>query len=264
MAALAAPSGRALLLTLGARRGLRSQAFRWAIAPSILAWLCLIFFAANGFEPAFCLSPKADPVQGLQGALAASIAGLDPDTAAIGWGLMLVAMMAPLLVPMMRYVAARSFVDRRDLAIGEFVAGYASVWTLAAAFAIVVLLLFRAVALYAGLSPYVGLVGAAAAALWQLSGAKQRALNRCHGVRPLRASGAGADVDALKFGALHGSRCVRACAPTMFLTMGGAHAVVTMAVVFVVLLAERTTYRPRQSAAAALLLLTGFLSTPPM
>ena len=262
MAGLATPSGRGLFLSASARRGLNSQAFRWAIAPSLVAWLGLIAFAADGFEPAVCLSPKTDAVHGLIGALGASLAGLNPAALAIGWGLMLMAMMGPLLAPMISYVAARSFADRRDLSAGLFVAGYGSVWIGAAAAAFAILLLLHALTLYAGLGVYAGLLGAAGAAAWQLSKAKQRALNRCHGVRPLRASGWAANTDAARFGLRHGWRCVRACAPTMFLTMIGAHALMTMAVVFVVLLAERTTARPRQWGAAALLLLTGVLSTP--
>jgi predicted metal-binding membrane protein len=261
MAVIAAPSGRGLFLTASARRGLQTQAFRWAIAPSILAWLGLVSFTASGLEPALCLSPKTDAVHGLIGALGASLAGLNPAAVTTGGGLMLAAMMGPLLTPMITYVAARSFADRRDLSVGLFVAGYASVWTAAAAAAFVALLLLHAFALYAGVSVYAGLLGAAGAAAWQLSKAKRQALNRCHGVRPLRASGRAADVDAARFGVLHGWRCVRACAPTMFLTMGGAHGLTTMAVVFAVLLAERTAAKPRQAGAAALLLLTGVLST---
>jgi predicted metal-binding membrane protein len=143
-----------------------------------------------------------------------------------------------------------------------FVAGYAGVWIGAAGMAFILVTMLHALTLLAGLSLYAGLLGAATAALWQLSKAKRRALNRCHGLRPLRASGPGADVDAVRFGVLHGWRCVRACAPTMFLTMGGAHALATMAMVFAVLLGERTAIRPRQSGAAILLLFAGVLSTP--
>jgi predicted metal-binding membrane protein len=261
MAAAALPR-RAALLTTAARQGLRSHAFRWAIAPAAAAWLALFAMAVEGLDPAFCLGPAVDPVHRLLAALNASFAGFDPTAAALGWILMLAAMMGPLLAPMVTYVAARSFVDRRDLAVGEFVAGYAVVWIVAAGVALVALLMLHALTLYAGVAAWSGCFGAATAALWQLSGRKRRALNRCHGVIPLRASGPAADWDSVRFGLLHGSRCVRACAPTMFLTMGGSHALMTMAVVFAVLLAERTSSRPRQSGAAALLLLTGLLSAP--
>ena len=262
MTGLATPSGRVLLLTDGARRVLRSHAFRWAIAPSMLAWIALIAFTANGLESALCLSPRANPVHGLMGAFGASLAGLDPTAVSLAWGLMLAAMMGPLLAPMITYVAARSFADRRDLAVGLFVAGYAVVWILATVVAFIPVMMLHALTLFAGLSLYAGLLGAAAAALWQLSKAKRRALNRCHGLRSLRASGPGANVDAARFGALHGWRCVRACAPTMFLAMGGAHALATMALVSAVLLGERTALRPRQSSAAILLLLAGVISIP--
>jgi predicted metal-binding membrane protein len=255
-------AGRALLLTDGARRGLNSQAFRWAIAPSIAAWASLIAFAASGAEPAFCVAPTRDAVHGFARTLGASLASVDPGAVAFAWGLMLVAMMGPLLVPMITYVAARSFVDRRDRAVGLFATGYAAVWMAAAVVAFFMLLLLRTLSLYAGVGLLGSLLGVVAAAVWQLSELKQRALNRCHGVRPLRANGFAADRDAFSFGLLHGSRCVCACAPTMFLTMFGGHPLMTMAVVFTVLMAERTASKPRQSGAAALLLLTGFLAAP--
>jgi len=262
MAGIAAPWDRTLFLTASARRGLGSEAFRWAIAPSMVAWVGLTVFAANGVEAAFCLAPTRDPVHGLLRAMSLSLAGLNSVAVICAWVLMLVAMMGPLLVPMITYVAAGSFVDRRNRAVGLFVAGYAAVWTPVAGSGFAALSLLHAFSVVFGVAAYGGLAGAVTAALWQLSNSKQRALNRCHGVRPLRASGLAADGDAFKFGLLHGSRCVRACAPTMFLTMVGAHGLITMAVVFMVLLAERTASRPRQTGAAAALLLAGFLSTP--
>lgn len=262
MAGIAAPWDRTRFLTASARRGLGSEAFRWAVAPSMVAWVGLTVFAANGVEAALCLAPTRDPVHGLLRATSLSLAGLDPIAVICVWALMLVAMMGPLLVPMITYVAANSFVDRRDRAAGLFIAGYTAVWTAVAVLGFSVLLLLRTLSVVLGVAAYGGLAGAAAAALWQLSNSKQRALNRCHGVRPLRASGRAADGDAFKFGLLHGSRCVRACAPTMFPTMVGAHGLATMAVVFTVLLAERTASRPRQTGAAVALLLAGFLSTP--
>ncbi len=252
------------LLTASARLGLRSQVFRWAIAPSILAWMGLVAFTANGFEPALCLSAKAGEVGGLVRTLEASLANLDPAAIAIGWGLMLVAMMGPLTAPMLTYVAARGFADRRDRAVGLFILGYAGVWTAAAAAGFAFMLLIHALVPHSGPGIWLGLFGVAAAAAWQLSPAKRRALNRCHGVVALRADGWAADADAARFGAVHGGRCVRACGPTMFLTMIGAHGVAMMAVVFAVLLAERTSLRPRQTVAAFLLLLAGIVFAAPV
>src|ERR1043165_6209446 len=40
------------------------------------------------------------------------------------WALMIVAMMFPLLVPIVGHVAARSFAPRRDRSVGLFIAGY--------------------------------------------------------------------------------------------------------------------------------------------
>ena len=57
---------------------------------------------------------------------------------------MIVAMMFPLLVPMVRHVAARSFAALRERSVGLFVAGFALVWFTAAAGSSVALVLVRA------------------------------------------------------------------------------------------------------------------------
>ena len=260
MAGLATPAARASFLTASARRGLSSEVFRWAIVPSIVGWGGFLLFAANGIALQFCLSPASGEFQGLLSAFRAGLTGLDFRTLGFNWALMLVAMMPPLLIPMITYVAAKSFVDRRDLAIGLFVGAYASVWIIATATAVLVLLALQTLLMVAGLSFAGGLVGASLAALWQLSDAKRRALNRRHGFKPLRASGQAANIDVLAFGGLHGCRCVRSCAPTMFLPMLGAHGLTTMVVIFMVLLGERMTPRPRQLGAAVLLVLSGILT----
>jgi predicted metal-binding membrane protein len=234
---------------------LGSEAFRWSVVPAILAWLVLVRTSTSTLAMDFCLSPTRDRIHDFFRGIEATLASLNPGVVALKWGLMLVAMMAPLLTPMISQVAAKSFVDRRELSVGLFVAAYAGVWVAVACVAFFAILVVQTTLSVSGLALFGGMLGVSAAALWQMSEAKRRALNRCHGVRPLRASGAAANIDALRFGALHGSRCARSCAPTMFLAMMGAHSLAFMAVISVVLLAERTTPRPRQAPGAALLIL---------
>src|ERR1700722_2995527 len=131
MTAVAEPR-RGYLLTSSARRGFRSQPFRWTIAPAMLAWPSLMLFSFTGGAPQLCLSPRLGQVDGALGALRAEVSMLNPPQLILGWMLMLAAMMAPLLTPVVGYVSAKSFVDRRDRAAGLFVGGYTVVWLVAA------------------------------------------------------------------------------------------------------------------------------------
>lgn len=164
--------------------------------------------------------------------------GLPPAASlAAGWGLMLVAMMSPALIVPIGDLRLRSLKRRRARATALFVAGYAAVWMAAGG-------VLTAGALAAGwLMPNSYLPAAGAillAAVWQLSPAKQRCLNRCHAPTGLAAFGAAADLDALRFGVSHGVWCAGSCwalmlAP-MLLSRGHAAA---MALVAVLTFSER-------------------------
>src|ERR1700722_6469024 len=56
-----------------------------------------------------------------------------------GWGIMTLAMMPPLAIPLIRHVATRSFVVRRNRAIATFLAGVLVVWLLAGLVALTLL-----------------------------------------------------------------------------------------------------------------------------
>ena len=136
---------------------------------------------------------------------------------------------------------ARNFTVRRERTVALFIAGYGIVWLATAAFASAALVVARAGLASLGLAAASGFIGCALAALWQISAAKQRAVYRCHGTVALQPFGFAADRAAMRFRLLHGARCMRSCLPTMPLL--GEHGVLTMAVVFVILLAERARVR---------------------
>ena len=175
---------------------------------------------------------------------------------------MIVAMMFPLLVPMVRHVAGHSFAARRERSVGLFVAGYAMVWLSAAAVSSVVLVAARATLQTLHLAPWAGLICCGLAALWQVSAAKRRAINRCHGTVALRPWAGDADRDAIGFGMLHGTRCVRACLPVMVLPLVGGYGLAAMAAIAAILLAERARDRPQYRLSAIALLLIGLVSLP--
>lgn len=161
-----------------------------------------------------------------------------PSSLAVGWALMLAAMMPPVLIPHLCYIRMRSFKNRRARSIVLFVAGYAAIWT--ALGGVLIAAAVTAMLLVAPQSflPMAG--GVLIAALWQVSPVKQRCLNRCHGHAELAAFGAAADFDALRFGALHGIWCAGSCWALMLFPMllPGGH-VVAMASVAVLIFSER-------------------------
>lgn len=133
---------------------------------------------------------------------------------AVGWVLMLVAMMSPVLVAPIRHVYASSFAHRRGRSIAFFVGGYAVVWM---AVGCLILAVERVAA---GLMPqsYGPAIGVALVALvWQMSPAKQRCINRCHNHGPLAAFGMAADGDAVCMGLKTGCWCVGSCWAVMLL-----------------------------------------------
>lgn len=160
-----------------------------------------------------------------------------PASLAAGWGLMLVAMMAPALILPISHVRLQSFKRRRARAITLFVAGYAAVWMAAGG----VLLAAMLAAGYLAPDSYLPAAGVILLAIiWQFSPVKQRCLNRCHAHTGLAAFGAEADLGALRSGASHGIWCAGSCWALMLAPMllPQGH-VVGMAIVTVLTVSER-------------------------
>jgi predicted metal-binding membrane protein len=159
-----------------------------------------------------------------------------PASLAMGWALMLVAMMSPALIPPVRHVWLQSFRHRRIRSIGLFVAGYAAIWMVSGVIIIALAQVLRTLpesSTPLALTSLVTLV-------WQFSPIKQRSLNRGHAHPVLGAFGWAADADALRFGLAHGTWCVGSCWALMLLTWIVPHGhVVTMAAMTLLVFAER-------------------------
>jgi len=160
-----------------------------------------------------------------------------PAALAASWLLMLVAMMAPVLIPHVRHIRQRSFRRRRARSTTLFVAGYGAIWMAAGA---VVLAMDLALKLYRPQSYLPAAVVLLFAVVWQFSPFKQRCLNRCHANTELAAFGPAADLDALRFGLRHGIWCAASCWALMLFPMllPRGH-VVAMAAVAVLIFSER-------------------------
>jgi predicted metal-binding membrane protein len=122
------------------------------------------------------------------------------------WALMAGAMMVPPALPSVRHVAGNSLYWRRRRAAGEFLLAFLAVWT---AFSVVVLgALSGWSATGTRWAPAVAL---AAAAAWQLTPFKERALRACHRLYPLPPRGWRATVGAARFGWREGLACLASC-----------------------------------------------------
>jgi predicted metal-binding membrane protein len=179
----------------------------------------------------------------LRGSLPMLLAMNPPASLLAGWGLMLVAMMSPALVQPIRHVRLCSFKRRRARATALFAAGYAAVWMAAGVILLAAALVIGAIgAIGSGApNPYLPAAGALLlAVVWQLSPAKQRCLNRCHAHTELAAFGLAADLDALRFGATHGTWCAGSCWALMLapLLLPRGH-LAAMAIAAVLIVSER-------------------------
>jgi predicted metal-binding membrane protein len=145
---------------------------------------------------------------------AANVVERHPMDTAAGWPLMLTAMMAPLLIPALRHVYARSLPRRRGRAMTLLIVVYAATWAVGSLILQAVATALQATVRHGGAVTAVGLF---AAVLWQLSAGKQVCLNRRHAHPPIAAFGRAADIDALRFGFTHACWCIGSCWALMLL-----------------------------------------------
>jgi predicted metal-binding membrane protein len=157
--------------------------------------------------------------------------------AALGWFVMLVAMMAPMTLPALYHIRISSFASRRFRSSALFLLGYALVWMAAGAALKAAEITTR---WYAAGSFLPAVAVALFALVWQVSPFKQQCLNRCHGHGVMASFGAAADRDALVMGLDHGRWCAGSCWALMLLPMlmPVGH-LVTMAAVTVLMFCER-------------------------
>jgi predicted metal-binding membrane protein len=156
---------------------------------------------------------------------------------AVSWGwwvLMAAAMMLPVIAVSVERVAAASLWRRRYVAAVEYIAGFLGVWAL---FGLTVL------GMVAAVWPRGAPVAATAftlvaAAVWQVTPARKRALRRCARPAFVALRGWRADRDCLFGGVARGARCVLTCAPVMAV-MALSHSVILMLALTALLLTER-------------------------
>ena len=150
----------------------------------------------------------------------------------------------------MRHVALNSLRARRQWAMALYTAVYVAVW---AAFGALALLLVRGVHAALMLDDRALLVLALiAAATWQLTRAKRRAVLACRRTVPLPPAGLRADLGCARFAVAQALRCVRSCWALMVVMAFAGHASpVWMVALTALIAAEELTVAGRRRVAAS-------------
>ncbi len=204
-----------------------------------------LFVTSGAAYLVLAIRPHNGTVAELCGSLSASEFGrlvltapwmLSPGQLALDWGLMVIAMMTPLIAPVVSYVRRSVSADRRQGAMVTFFVAYWAVWC--AAF----LVLFPlAVVLTTLVGDQAGLpVALLIAMIYSASPLGQKARNACHQTIRMAPFGIRAWVDGARQGIATGLPCIAACWPWMLvpLTAVAGH-MALMVIVGIYLFAER-------------------------
>jgi predicted metal-binding membrane protein len=183
------------------------------------------------------------PGMSLGGSAAASPGTIDPGAQMPMWLLMSLVMALPGELPAAQYVATNTFRRGRSSAVAIFIAVYLLVWLACGLPATVVMSALHGLpadALFA--------TALAAAAGYELTPLKRRALNRCHRGAPLPPIGARRVAGVARFGWLNASGCVASCWPAMLVaSIAPIDQPLAIAGFTVVMTYERLTRRPRKA-----------------
>lgn len=253
------------ILAPAARAGPYADALLWCLPAAITCWLLIAASPALGIASALCLPRAVGAFDSLAANLRAQATLTDPLGWSREWLLMIGAMMLPLAIPALQFVAQQSFACRRQQAIALWLLGFFAVTAPAGVVASLTIILLRGSLASVELTAWSAAIGYALAAGWQISEPKRRALILCHVTPPLRPFGLGADVDAAGFGFGHGWRCSRSCLPVMVPVMVAGPSPMEMFVIFALLLAERSAFQPDRRfmlRTTVILLALGLIRTP--
>lgn len=198
---------------LGRRPGLP------ALAASAVAWVVLLRLVAPVQPASGGHGPHAPTTHPEAGEVV-----LDAGRGLLVWVLMVVAMMLPLAVPGIRYVARMVPRRGRVAATSTFAGAYVVAW---------LPLGVLTLGLHGRTAATWPVVAAAflLAAAWELAPAKRTALLRCHRHQVVRARQPARRHSCWAFGMRRGAWCVATCGPAMVALAVTAHAVVPLLVV---------------------------------
>ncbi len=197
----------------------------WAIGLTASTWIYLCYMSSG--------ANSGHAIHGMAGhSLSASV-----RAAFTHWQLMVVAVMFPLIVPSMRFVANRSLWSRRDRALLLFILGYLSLWAVPGV--LVSYFLSTAPVLFMDWRRELLFITFMVAAVWQHSRYKYRALVGCHMTMPIAPRGLRADTDCFCYGWRIGATCLVSCWALMLACTVAEHSLTALGLCLVTGLVER-------------------------
>ena len=173
----------------------------------------------------------------------------------VAWSIMTLLMMVPVTLPAIRYLAFNSFRSRRSRAMAIYVVVYLLAWL---AFGVFAMKLVSIAGLVGMTRPALAIVTLFAAAAWQLTPRRRRALLSCRRAVPLPPSGWRADAACARFAVQQAQHCMMVCWPVMLLMAVVGHQLFAMIVLTALVTAEeQAPWRERLFAPMAV----AFLAT---
>lgn len=228
-----------------ANKSLRNRASAIIFVVSGTMW-ALMFFGIGSHGISHCIEPVSTMTTGPQGipvcisspklingsspASFTTLLAMNPILPLMkGWGIMMLAMMLPVLIPPIHYLLGCSLKRKRLTSSLLFLLGYFTIWMFAGFVIVVFSILIK---LFAPSPFLVPVILGTIALIWECSPVKQRCLNRNHHHPTLSAFGWSANRDALFFGFEHGFWCVASCWALMWWPMSlvGGHNLAMVAV----------------------------------
>jgi predicted metal-binding membrane protein len=203
--------------------GLVRQPEAWTVAICLGAWSAMLIgdHGKGGFDAFSFICGDAGSATSRGGVSpASSVASLSIGGGARGWALMVIAMMTPLAIPAAVRFALAGAPGHRAQTLGAFLFAHGAVWILAGLAALLVSVEFN-------LQPRDGRVAAIAflaAAFWEATPLKRRALDACG--REIASGGSKAPFGgfvSLRRGAAHGVNCLMSCGAMMLAAMSAGH-----------------------------------------
>jgi predicted metal-binding membrane protein len=223
----------------------------WTLVLCLGCWIALTLQSDHETLAAIYCGPLHDFGASAGAASSARAAGI------AGWIIMVGAMMLPRVIEPVRRTAFASLWRRRHRAVAGFLLGYCAIWIAAGFFGLAV---FAGLDIGAPAKSGAAALAFALAGLWELTPLKRRALSGCHRTMPLRPLSWRADLDCLRYGAIHGCNCLGSCWAIMLGSVLASHRLPIMASAALICAAER--YRPRRTqaieAAALMCLALGY------
>ncbi|ADV83105.1 DUF2182 domain-containing protein [Terriglobus saanensis] len=202
---------------------------------SVAAWICLLGPGGDALVPHQHTGQHSSMLRTMPAHL--FMASFPGQKLIVGWVVMFVAMMSPMLIAPICHIRLRSLKCRRVRSVGLFVVAYTITWLVLGCWMLTMAAVITTLRARSYLP--IGII-LAIALIWQFSPVKQCCLNGCHRYSRLDTFGLAADMDALRYGVTHAIWCIGSCWAWMLCPMLLPHGhLIAMAAIGILLFCER-------------------------